>query len=172
MENNIVHRVFQMDTISKQMTEHSRCLQMDSVSLHQWFDFYQMFQEKEPRLVKIVNFDGDRTIEIEKIEGFDLRDTRLIKRMTKEERRHLTYEVISLWGIIQTFTIDDHKTFLHRDFCISNLMYEPSTRRVRLIDPDSFTVLNPSEDNPTHLGNFIDTLYNMKRWENLRWENL
>ena len=167
MENNIVHRVFQMDTISKQMTEHSRCLRMDKVSLHQWFDFYQMFQEKEPRLVKIVNFDGDRTIEMEKIEGFDLRDTRLIKRMTKEERRYLMSDIISLWGVIQTFSIDSKRVFTHRDFCTSNLMYEPSTFSVKLVDPDSFAVLDPSEDNPTYLGNFIDTLYNMKRWENL-----
>ena len=104
---------------------------------------------------------------MEKIEGFDLRETHLIKRMTKQERRHLMYEVISLWGLIQTFTIDDQRTFIHRDFCISNLMYEPATQCVRLIDPDAFDIQTPSEDAPTYLGNFVDTLYNMKRWEKL-----
>jgi serine/threonine protein kinase len=155
-------------TITKQITDHSRCLRMNNdVSLSKWFDLYQMFQSKQPRLVKIINFDGDRTIEMEKIEGFDLRETHLIKRMTKQERRHLMYEVISLWGLIQTFTIDDQRTFIHRDFCISNLMYEPSTKCVRLIDPDAFDIQTPSEDAPTYLGNFVDTLYNMKRWEKL-----
>lgn len=157
-----------MNTISKHINDNSRCLRMENnVSLPRWVNIYQGFQRKHPQLVKIINFDRDRTIEMEKIEGFDLRETHLIKKLSIEERRHLTYEVISLWGIMQTFTIDDHKTFLHRDFCISNLMYEPSTKRVRLIDPDSFEVVSPSEVSPTYFGNFVDTLYNMRRWEQL-----
>jgi hypothetical protein len=46
-------------------------------------------------------------------------------------------------------------------------MYEPATQCVRLIDPDAFDIQTPSEDAPTYLGNFVDTLYNMKRWEKL-----
>jgi len=155
--------------MKKYLNERSMCIHNNEyMSPRKWFDNYVGFQRIYPQLVHISKFDEiELSFEMEKIEGFVLSDLDTLKTLSIRERRNIASSVIILWGKIYNFTISDKFTFIHKDFCVNNLMYDTKNRQVRLIDPDSFNIVSPSLDHAVFFGPFIDTIYNMKQWEKL-----
>ena len=153
--------------MKKYLNERSMCIHNNTTSPRKWFDNYTGFQRNYPQLVHISKFnEKELSYEMEEIKGFALSDTPELKKLSIRERRNITSAVIVLWGKIHNFTISDKSTFIHKDFCINNLMYDIENRQVRLIDPDAFEIECPRFDN-IYYGPFIDTLYNMRQWEKL-----
>jgi len=155
--------------MKKYLNERSMCIHnRQYMSPQEWFTLYTKFQKIEPRLVQISNFnDKELSFEMEKVQGFGLSDFDQIKKLSINERRNVMSEVICLWGKLQSFTIDEIYTFVHKDFCVNNLMYDTNKKQVKLIDPDAFQKEAPRQFAPIFHGPFIDTLYNMKQWERL-----
>ena len=155
--------------MKKYLNDKSYCVKYrQNMSPSTWFNTYKKFQDIESSLVKIHTFEEkELSFEMESIKSFCLTETHLLKSISKTELRQIISKVISLWGRLQTFTVDDENIFIHRDFCICNLMYETDTKQIKLIDPDAFNIQNPSVDSPIYHGPFIDTLYIMKLWERL-----
>ena len=155
--------------MKKHLNERSMCIHnKDLTTPHEWFKLYTKFQKIEPRLVQIYNFNKkELCFEMEDINGFVLTDVNKIKKLERWKRRKIQAEIISLWGTLQTFSVDDIYTFIHKDFCMNNLMYDTDKKQVRLIDPDSFHKEAPRLFNTTWHGIFIDTLINTVQWETL-----
>ena len=158
--------------MKKYLNERSMCLHSQSgFTPKEWFTLYTKFQNIEPRLVQIYNFNKkELSFEKEDIDGFVLSDTDEVKKLERWKRRKIQSEVISIWGTIQTFSVDDKHgtgtaTFIHKDYCTNNLMYDTNKKQVRLIDPDAFHKESPGEFPPIWHGLFIETLYNTSQWE-------
>ena len=154
--------------MKKYLNERSMCIHNKHTSPQEWFTLYTKFQKIEPRLAKISNFnEQELSFEIEKVNGFGLYDFDQIKKLSIKERRNIMSDVICLWGKLQSFTVDETYIFLHKDFCVNNLMYDTNKKQVKLIDPDAFQKEAPRQFTPIFHGPFIDTLYNIKQWERL-----
>ena len=154
--------------MKKYLDYRSECMKDKSVKT--WIKLYKHFQNIEQSLVRIQSFDQDELcFEMEDIQGFCLNDNERIAQLTRKQKRDIISQVICLWGKMQTWTVptDMNYIFMHRDFCINNLMYDEFNSIVKLVDPDSFAITPPALDNPIYHGPFIDTLYIMRLWERL-----
>ena len=133
-----------------------------------WWKLYKKAQKHNPSLVKIYNFDmKELTIEMEDVPGFDLgHEPDKIKQLNIFERRDITAKVIELYASMLKFHSYEGHMFVHRDFTLPNIIYTPA-KTLKLVDPDSFSLVYPRGPNSTYYGNFIDTLYACKEWESL-----
>ena len=155
--------------MKKYLNEKSMCIHNKKwTTPKEWFKLYTKFQNIEPRLVRISNFNKkELSFEMEDINGFVLSENDKIRELSIIERRKIRSEVINIWGTLQTFSVDDSFTFIHKGFCINNLIYDIDKKQVRLIDPDSFHKEAPGQFKPIWHGPFVDTLYNTMQWERL-----
>ena len=137
-------------------------------SIHEWLNYYLKFQDQEQGLVKIIDFDHSNSqMKMEKVRGINLADTEAVATLPREVRRDIGSQIITLYGRMQKWTVNTHEIFFHKDFNTSNIMYNPKTKLIKLIDPDSFQILQPYKINSVYHGAFIDTLYAIKQWETL-----
>ena len=144
--------------MKKYLTERSMCIRNSEwTTPEKWFELYKQFQKQEEWLVDISRFNQkELSFHMEEIKGFQLSNNDEMEKFSIIERRHIMKEVISIWGKIQTFSVDDGNIFYHTDFCIHNLMYDIEKKIVRLIDPDSFQILWARKYPAIYHGPFID----------------
>ena len=111
--------------MKKYLNERSMCIHNKKwTTPKEWFKLYTKFQNLEPRLVRISNFNKkELSFEMEDINGFVLSENDKIKELSIIERRKIRSEVIKIWGTLQTFSVDDSFTFIHKDFCINNFIF-------------------------------------------------
>ena len=95
--------------MKKHLNERSMCIHnKDLTTPYEWFKLYTKFQKIEPWLVQIYNFNKkELCFEMEDINGFVLTDVNKIKKLERWKRRKIQAEIISLWGTLQTFSVDD-----------------------------------------------------------------
>jgi len=137
-------------------------------SIDEWINYYLKFQDQEQCLVKITNFNKSKLqMTMEKVQGIDLADTEIVAKLPREVRRDIGCQIVTLYGRMHKWTVNTRDIFFHKDFNTSNIMYNPETKLIKLIDPDSFQVLQPYSINSVYHGGFIDTLYAIKTWEAL-----
>jgi aminoglycoside/choline kinase family phosphotransferase len=139
----------------------------DGVEPEVWWTLYEKAQKENNTLVRILNFDIKKlTIEMEDVPGFDLSNLNEIKKLTIVERRNITAQVVELYALMLKFHASERYMFIHRDFILPNIRYTPN-KSLKLIDPDSFSIVYPQGPNSSYHGSFIDTLYACKQWETL-----
>ncbi len=135
---------------------------------NRWWELYQLAQEKNDKLVKILSFDKDAmTITMEDVSGFNLDNISEIKKLSIEERRNITAQIIELYASLWRFHVSDDDIFMHRDFLLVNIMYTKE-KKLKLVDPDSFMLFSPKGPNGFGwYGNIFDVLITCKEWEQL-----
>ena len=153
--------------VLKKLSIRSMCVHNDE-SVDEWLNYYLQFQDQEQCLVKIIDFDKTNSqMTMEKVKGINLADTESVSKLPREVRRDIGCQIVTLYGRMHKWTVNKHAIFFHKDFNTSNIMYNPKTKLIKLIDPDSFQILYPYSINSVYHGGFIDTLYAIKQWETL-----
>lgn len=153
--------------VLKTLSSRSMCVHNDQ-SIDEWLNHYLQFQNQEQCLVKITNFDKSTSqMTMERVQGINLADTQSVANLSREVRRDIGCQIITLYGRMHKWTVNTNDIFFHKDFNTSNIIYNPKTKLIKLIDPDSFQVLYPYNINSVYHGGFIDTLYAIKQWETL-----
>jgi hypothetical protein len=152
---------------TKDFTDQSFCWRgLDDFNVRRWESLYKKYQSENPELVEIFSVDHENGFfTMEDINGFVLSDTLRVRDLEISEKRKITTDVIVLWGKMQSWSVDGQKVFVHRDYCINNIMYDVDRKHIKLIDPDSFCYDYPHMMTPRWHGTFIDTIYNMRNWE-------
>lgn len=150
--------------VEKQMTDRSMVLHNDQ-NVNDWYEAYVKFSNQESRLVKIYDWNSEElTFKMNVAKGINLGDNQTVLALDRHERRHIAKEVVSLYANMHTFSIGD-LLFWHKDFNVTNLIYNPKKQTVTLIDPVSFQIINALDINANLHRPFVDTLYNIKQWE-------
>lgn len=111
-----------------------------------WIELYNSYYEYDNRVVKLIDFDGVN-LATEALVGFNLDDFNQLLELDIKTLMFMHYELVDIWNRQLQFThplIPENYSWYHFDFLAKNLMW--SQGRLRLIDPDHFSIQDLSEE--------------------------
>jgi thiamine kinase-like enzyme len=93
-----------------------------------WLEWYQKLHSYEPRVVEVYGYN-DRKIYMEYIDG---------DQMFSNANYETYAEMLDIGKRILDFSRQNNVHFYHHDWHFGNFLIENETRRMVLVDPDSF----------------------------------
>ncbi len=136
----------------------------DRAPFEKWWSVYREYQNFEHRTVQVldVNFKKKYFV-MESIKGINL-EHEMIKLDFEDTKKVLTQtlEIFSNKFSFACEAMHDTEIFFHKDFRTENLMFDEN-KNVRLVDPDSFSVLPLDRmNNLLFFGRYMDTLTSIR----------
>lgn len=139
-----------------------------------WFDLYQQYQEFDSRVIKVLSVNlTERYYEMESIQGLTIE--KQLFQLDFDKKKKILLEVMDIFQNFFKFKselLKKTESFIHLDLRSDNILYTGDVEAsVKLIDPDSFTIVSLNQMNNTlYFGRYTDTLYDLK--EKLSYDDL
>ena len=131
-------------------------------SIEQWYDNYKEYQKFDDRVVKVKEI-YENSFKMEVVQGDILSQVIINNRLDREIKLHITRQVMDIINKMFQFRPKIGHLFWHDDTQLKNFILEPDFR-VKLIDPDSFFIIN--FDDPSHsdfeIGKVVNSFHRLK----------
>jgi len=136
----------------------------DRYGFEKWWNIYREYQEFEPRTVQVLEVNFKRKYFVmESIKGINL-EHEMIK-LDFEDTKKVLIQTLDLFSNQFNFKCNsmyETEVFYHKDFRTENLMFDENNT-VRLVDPDSFSVVPLDRmNNLLFFGKYMDTLNSIR----------
>lgn len=147
---------FQKNTVIKKWTRNNQ--------LEEWFRIYQDLQKFDSSMVKIIDVDTEQNYFVmERLHGLCME--KQIDHLHFEHKKEMFIQTCDIFNSILQFKsslLQKDEIFFSVDFRLANLIYTEEGK-VRLVDPDSFEVVNLRKRNNFLLfGRYFDCVTTLK----------
>lgn len=140
-------------------------LEKTNHSIQEWHNLYQCYCAHEARAVKVVSASvKNKNFTMERLDGFVLSDSAKVYRLPWQERFYIISEITSIFSKFWTFehpNLRENQRFIHLDLHTPNFFYT-TDKELKLIDPDSFQIVNMNTPQRVLYGRYFDTLQYLK----------
>lgn len=135
-----------------------------------WFDTYQKLANNNPMYVKVLELIDDRTFVMEYISEPFINVETLIKhtknynRLNKDDIINITTLLPSIFVKTLEFSksLPGNEFFIHTDMLLPNFIFTES-KRIIVLDPDSFTFINNLEYVEKYYMSSINIMHNIQK---------